>query len=150
MAGTMLNTDDVLGAAADLLEADATLRGASYLTSAGRVDVGRPPSSGAPLPRLQVDWDATGVSVDGYVSLHSGTMKLLAFAANIGGSAPDRARLNAIIQRASVLLDGATLTVTGQIVFRLYKVSEMGCLFDEEAPEEHYKPAFFGVHFVGA
>lgn len=147
LAARTINPDDVATAAWVILNADATLQGASYLGASDRV--WKWSSSVDPdLPALVVAASHVG-EVDGEGGIHGFFVDALVVCENPGdGARPDASRMRTILDRVSQLLVGrGKMTATG-IRFFDCEVDTMGPAGEGQAQGESEQLARFYVTAV--
>jgi len=136
----MLNPDDILSAAAIKLQADATIKGASYLNGATKIAKGPALPEGQAFPFLLLSWSLADFQPSGAWTLAE--IQATVFCdANANGTAnlPLMAR---ILKRVDTLLTHLTETDwsrTGVRIFQSETVQPFAGPFDSpDYPEKHY------------
>jgi hypothetical protein len=143
-----VSNDDVCSAVLVKLNADATLQGANYLTSSGRI-AKQNSSSTAQLPRIVVYASTTGIDptthwTHFFVDLDIRCRNLTT--SGVATKIPDHARFDLVLKRCQVLLIGhGTITKTGFRFFDVISHSIAGPEVSETVPEESSLIARFVV-----
>ena len=129
------------------VNANATLQGADYLTTTGRVWNGRKPE--------QTDNPIVVISGSRVVSETQSeryNLMFTAYADNFENGTPDIARLGNIIGEVSnTLHNNSAITITGGRISSIFTTENTGVLFDGEHEEEHYQSlllTLFAVDFT--
>ena len=124
------------------LNSNATLQGANYLKSSGKVWQWRRPDKLAnPILTIQGSRSVSEAQAERW------NLIVTAFTNDLENATPDSSRLGRIIGEVSDTLhlesgSASVITITGGRINSIFEVSDTGVLYDEGRPKEHLQSVF--------